>query len=573
MNSFSRSAGPYVILLVILFAIVTTASRFIIVHLGEVFPEPAYEQVVRELSLAILALTFGCLFLAGALGLWAIRSSVEIESRHRINRFVDAMDYLNDGLAVLDGNGRVTGSNPAARNLAPQAIPPGAAASIQQAFPCLTDEDLRGLLDLSQPREIERDIACAHGLRTLRFRSQPSEDIRLVLISDVTEIRSQEILRQQVALQQLVGRIAAGVAHDFNNILCAISGHAEILNRQTQDPAVRRQSVQIILEETARGSLLSRQLLELSRAGATGAGGACLPRVVEDAATLLRVALSPAWTVTTMMEGEYPAPPLTAAQVEQVVLNLGLLTADAQAKPGSIMISLHKPGQGHLLDVGNRFAAVILVSGEGSLPEAVELRPAGAVQASAPEDEGGVVLSVVNSIVEQAHGRMDRLTGPTGACVFRVCLPCLDLADADGEKDSQADRELNRYVLSWKFLLGGTGPELERWKRHLASIGAGLLEKRTLTALLADSDSCQALDVMIVDQGILGLEADGLLKALHKLYPRTGILVLGQNPIPESAGPGSRVAFAPYGFNRGQMAQALIEAKGKIRMAAAAASG
>ncbi|MFH0880883.1 MAG: hypothetical protein V2A34_14300, partial [Lentisphaerota bacterium] len=75
-------------------------------------PSHNIDSISHIITIAILALTMGFLFLAGALGLWAIRSTSERESRRRIGRFVDAMDYLSDGLIALDRKGHMTGSNP-----------------------------------------------------------------------------------------------------------------------------------------------------------------------------------------------------------------------------------------------------------------------------------------------------------------------------------------------------------------------------------------------------------------------------------------------------------------------------
>ncbi len=565
MKMFPRSSWRYAILIIILFAIVATAARFIIIYLGEQLPQPEYEQVIWELSVAVWALTMGCLFLAGALGLWAIRATVETEGRRRIERFVDTMDYLSDGLVVLDRVGRITGSNPAARKIAPRVVPADVFVSLQDVFPCLTDLDMECLLDFRQLREIERDCAYTRGLHTLRFRSQPSEGVMLVLISDVTDMRSQEIRQRQIAQLQLVGRIAAGMAHDFNNILCSISGHAELLSRSEQNPESVKRSVNIILDETEKGSQLSRQLLGLSRAGGPGTPTERLHQDVEDAAALLRVALSTAWTVKTLIEGQFPAVPLTSAQIEQVVLNLGLLIVDFQPKPGTIMITLDKPGQGHLMNVGDQFAAVIIISGAGTLNGNDVIKIADMEKAPTEGDEAGVILSVVKSMVDQAHGRMDQFMAPTGLCVYRICLPHLDVRENAYADDSQITDAFDHYVSHWQILLGGTGNEINVLKRHLKRVGTVIMEKETIVSLLAYVESYQTLDVIVVDKRILGIEADGLLRAMLKLCPRMGIVVLCQDPQQEPAGLNSAMVFIPYGVGPERIIRAMVEAKGRVR--------
>ncbi|MDP2990123.1 MAG: hypothetical protein Q8O57_06105, partial [Kiritimatiellota bacterium] len=229
MTFLPKSAWRYAILIIILFAIVAVASMTIISYLQDQITEQTATETIKQLSIAIWALTMGCMFLAGALGLWAIRSTAEIEGRRRIGRFVDTMDYMSDGLMAIDGKGHVRGSNPAARKLVPHTLPANKAVMLRDVFACLTEQDMHQLLDPLQPREIEKGCVYSHGLRTLRFRSQPSEGLMLILISDITTHHSQEIRKRQIAQLQIIGRLAAGVAHDFNNILCAISGHATLL--------------------------------------------------------------------------------------------------------------------------------------------------------------------------------------------------------------------------------------------------------------------------------------------------------------------------------------------------------
>lgn len=527
MTLLPQSAWRYAVLIIILFAIVAVASTTIIGYLHDQIAEQPVDETVRQLSVAIWALTMGCMFLAGALGLWAIRSTAEIEGRRRIGRFVDTMDYLSDGLLAIDGSGQVRGSNPAARRLAPHALPTHKAIMLSEIFACVKEQDMGQLLDPLQPREIERDCIYSHGLRTLRFRSQPSEGLMLILVSDITAHRSQEIRKRQIAQLQIVGRIAAGVAHDFNNILCAISGHATLLQRFGLDPETMKRSLAVIAEETQKGVVLSRQLLELSRSGAEGKPSEDLAGNVTEAAGLLRTALSAEWTVQTLVQGAYPAVPLTQAQVEQVVLNLGLLAADAQAHPGTVTISLNRPGQGRLLDVGEQYAAVILVSGE-SVPQT---EGALSMQAVVPvSDEGGVISSVVRTLVEEAHGRLDQLSAASGLCLYRVCLPHLDTR-ADPEAHGRLSAEQIALLLShWRIMLAGAGRELDALETKLQGIGARVDRKLNVASILAGVERYRELDVLVMDKSILGADAHNILKALRELCPRLGIIVFGLAP-------------------------------------------
>ena len=108
MKFLPKEAWRYAFLLIILFAIAAVTVHEILEYLRE----PLSAEHFRVISFLMSALTLGFMLIAGAFGLWAIRFSAEAESRRRIGRFVDAMDYLSDGILTLDGKGQITGSNP-----------------------------------------------------------------------------------------------------------------------------------------------------------------------------------------------------------------------------------------------------------------------------------------------------------------------------------------------------------------------------------------------------------------------------------------------------------------------------
>ena len=208
MKLFPRGAWGYAILLVILFSIAAIATKQVIDLTTERFILPEYEHAVQGFSVAIWLLTMGLMFLAGALGLLAISTTAEYESRHRIARIVNAMNYLSDGLLALDYQGYVKGANPAVRKLVPGHISGFKKRAINEIFPSLRDEDMKRLLNRNNPCEMEVECSNPSGLRILRLRSQPAEGLLLLFVSDITEMHSANLRQQQTAKLQLLGRIA-----------------------------------------------------------------------------------------------------------------------------------------------------------------------------------------------------------------------------------------------------------------------------------------------------------------------------------------------------------------------------
>jgi len=533
MSWLPRGIWRYGILVVLLLVIAAVASNETIssitdfVEQVESGAQISHGILVRIITIPILALTMGFLFLAGALGVWAIRSTAQIEGRRRIGRFVDAMDYFSDGILALDHMGIVRGMNPAARELLHDGIDPG--AILKDAIGCVDDRGMATLLDSTHPEEIECMIRNENGIRALRFRSQPLEDMVLLLVSDVTGKKSEEMRNRQIARLQLIGRIARGVAHDFNNILCAISGHASLLNRRKAIDAADAESLDALLRESQRGAALAGQLLDLSRTGVKGNPCENLESRIEEAVNLLKVALSAEWQVIADVKDTHGRIGLTDAQIEQVVVNLGLLVADELSVPGFVHVRILPPGQEPLTQVGNDFVAVGLISAYGPEPDAMEKQYRAETQTTA--GEAGVIQSVVRSMLEEVGGRLDIMVASGGKHSYRVCFP--RLVDSDDKMSALANvsEELKMKVGSWKLLLAVPASKARaQLEEYLEELGISVEVAGDIVMALQHVEAGRALSVMVIDRGLLGEEADALLKAIRKLRPHVGLVVLCESP-------------------------------------------
>lgn len=564
MQWLPQDIWKYAVLLVLLFAIAAIAARSLIAYIDDQIGEtPGGDPAIQSISWAIWALTVGFMFLAGALGVWAIRS----ESMKRIHRFVEEMGYLSDGLLVLDGKGRVNGANPAARRLAPSPFSSG--ARLREVFPCVTAEDLRLLLDLRSPREIEKNVLYAkRGVRTVRFRAEPSGGLSLVLLSDVTEMRRLKIRAQHSARQRLIGRIARGVAHDFDDILCGILGHTDLLGREPALPAQARGSLETIAKAARKGTALARQLLDLGKPEQGAALSTNLLESLANAARLLRHAL--AETTGLELAGlEDPAPPgpgetmefppvaLAPAQIEQAVLSLGLLAADGLAMHGVLRISLSKPGTDHLAGVESRFAAVILISAHAAHSQGPEPRGTKPLQLQPTREDAGVIESVVRSILDEADGRLDVLQLPEGPCVYRLCLPHADAA-LDLTPSAAPAQDLDKHVDGWSVMIAATAAARHAIEQRLRETPAEVELAETTDAALARVQQDDELNALVIEDELLGPDSSGLLRAITKLRPHTGVVVLCAEPDERQDFEGVR--HAAVGAVPDSILRALVEA-------------
>ncbi|MDR3527845.1 MAG: ATP-binding protein [Rhizomicrobium sp.] len=175
---------------------------------------------------------------------------------YQSERTVQRLDYVSQGIFVLGQDGDVVYANLAARQLADS---DDAAPPMPFALP-----PLLGVGDHHQIRIGEREYEI--------FRSRLAGEEILVRIDDVTarnvamaEAAYLEGQLKESAKLEAMGQMAAGVAHDFNNILAAITGFALGLNRKLDGLTVERSVVERILGVCKKGQAMTKEILGFAR--------------------------------------------------------------------------------------------------------------------------------------------------------------------------------------------------------------------------------------------------------------------------------------------------------------------
>jgi signal transduction histidine kinase len=565
MRLLHREAWSYGILLVILFSIAAIAVWESISYIQDVIAP----DHMRPVTTLVWVLTLGFMLIAGAFGLWATQLASVQAGRRRIGRFVDAMNYLRDGLVALDRRGRVTGFNPSAAVLMQSGARRG--APLAEAFPCLTADDVAAVLRTAEPHEIEHDHATDGISRVLRFRSQPAEGLILLMISDVTVVKAQRARSRQAARLQLIGQMARGVAHDFNRLLCGISGHAGLLQRLAGQDAETRDSCTAITDAAARGIELAAHLLELAQPVTTSPSTTSLAADhILAAADTLRDGLSDAWQVDVTLRDPMPPIGMTGLQVEQVILNLGFLAAEDAPALGHLRIVAGVPRADGALGASAAYAGMIAVgAADDTTDDFPDLRPA-----PADNVETGVIVSVLASLLEEAYGELQVMTTSGGRRVYRVHLPYARALDTGNGGPDILSEEINVYLRDWTVLLAASGGRYRAFEDRLIGLGVHTERVESLAAALARIEDPRRLDAIVLQAGLLRNVASGLLRAVLKLRPPAAVAVVTEQPgAAEWRALASQVSVVSEHAAAGRMVLALIEAKGHAIRRARAGGG
>ena len=167
-----------------------------------------------------------------------------------------------------------------------------------------------------------------------------TEDGRIVSFvavkRDVTEATELEDRLRHAQKMEAVGRLAGGVAHDFNNILTTITGYADILLTGLGEDDPRAQEVREILAASRRATGLTRQLLTFSRKQVISPRLVSLNAVIENLHAMLRPLIGEDIQLDYELSPELWPILADTGQIEQVILNLTVNARDAMPGGGTL---------------------------------------------------------------------------------------------------------------------------------------------------------------------------------------------------------------------------------------------
>ena len=545
MKSMPREAWSYALLLIILFAIASLAASQTISFLHDKLPQTQYQVAAA----AIWSLTLGFMLIAGAFGLWATQFAAEAESRRRISSLVQAMDYIRDGLVAMDPRGRVTGANTAARRIAGREVLDG--EPLREAFDCLTEVDLQTLTHRAEPREVERTVLRNATLTSYRFRSQPSAGMTLVLISDVTTMQEQQARSRQAAHLQLVGQLAHGVANDFNDLLSIIAGHASVLDRLAPALPGLQESTHAITAASERGVALADKLLSLSKAVPRQEASRRPGVHVQNAADALRNVLPGTWQVESD-SSVFSSVPLTGTQLEQIILNLGMLAADDLGQPGRLTITARPPDSTDPPQTRECCSCLLLI--RSSRSDTPETRMDAANLES--RADSGILLSVIRSMVAETGGSLDSLDQEY---LYRLCLPRRD-QETETEPET-AIEPLGTYLRNGAVLLAVEEGENTSVEKVLRQQQVRVERADDIVSILGRIESSETFDILVLDAHLAGQELSAVLRAVSRLQPTLGILVLTDSEDARAADAAPHIRFIEEGSDASSLLVAMIECR------------
>jgi len=453
------------------------------------------------------------------------------------------LDVMPIGLALVDRDGRFLTMNSAFRLAA------GLKSSSMPSYPgdLVVKEDKAAVADAV--RRNARGPAMSGDL-AVRLIFQPAEPVALTIaglrgLGDATVLlllkdNSEEAkLKRQVAQatkMQVVGQLAGGVAHDFNNILTAIIGHCDLMLMRHTPGDSDYDDIQQIKSNSNRAAGLTRQLLAFSRQQTLRPQVLQLPDAVSEVSHLLKRLLGE--TVELVVKHGRSLGPIRAdpGQLEQVIINLAVNARDAMAAKGGGTLTIQtypvKSDQvaelgSDILPIADYSALSVTDTGTGIPPNVLGKIFEPFFTTKEVGKGTGLGLSTVYGIVKQSGGFIFADSKVGEGTRFVIYLP-VHREEAGASKARKSEK-------AKKDELWGTGTVLlVEDEPMVRSVAERALTRHGYTVITADNGEDalaiiaknEPIDLLISDVVMPGMDGPTMVREARESRPDLKILFM-----------------------------------------------
>jgi PAS domain S-box-containing protein len=255
-------------------------------------------------------------------------------------------------------------------------------------------------------------------------------EVRQYLV-DITEKKGLEHQLFQSQKMEAIGRLAGGVAHDFNNILQVIQGFADHLIAKTPVEDPRHNWLKQIRVATEKAAVLTQSLLAFSRKQEQHTVVLNLNTVMQDIAPMLRQVVGEHVVLSLELAPELGDVEADRSQVDQILMNLAANARDAMPEGGNLTyetsnVELQSGVSGPGMEPVKSGAYVLLAvrdTGKGMDPETMEHMFEPFFTTKEKGKGTGLGLATVYGVVKQAGGHIWCSSIPAKGTEFRIHLP------------------------------------------------------------------------------------------------------------------------------------------------------
>jgi two-component system cell cycle sensor histidine kinase/response regulator CckA len=350
---------------------------------------------------------------------------------------------------------------------------------------------------------------------------------------DVTQRRTAEQRYWLGQRLETVGQLAGGIAHNYNNMLSAILGYADLLLADLPLGDPRRHDVDEIRKAALRSAELTRQLLAFSRQQVLQPVELNLNEVVGGMERALRSAAGAGVMLRVGLDPALPAVVADRSQVEQVLLNLVLNARDAMPEGGELTVTTERlhlaaPDRSHRgVEIPAGTYAILNVRDSGvGMDAETRARAFEPFFTTKPPGVGtGLGLPTAYGIVKQSGGFIWVDSAPGHGTTVRIYLPEGRPAVAAADPPRAPDRGPGERAGETVLLVEDEDAVRVMAARILRQRGYAVLEAGDGSAALAAlAAHVGPLDILVTDVVMPGMDGVELAREVTRLRPEARVL-------------------------------------------------
>lgn len=350
----------------------------------------------------------------------------------------------------------------------------------------------------------------------------------------VTDISGEKALQsqlQQAQRMEVIGTLAGGVAHDFNNILSAILGYAELSIEEVQEDTILYKNLSEVLKAGNRAKHLIKQILAVSRKGEEEKKAISIVPLIKEALKMLRSTIPTSIEFQEKIHTENLVVMAEPTQLHQVIINLATNAKQAMPYEGGVLeidVSRFSFDSGASLEFpdlpeGNYARIAISDTGSG-IPEEHLERIFEPYFTTKEKDVGtGLGLSVVHGIVKSHNGHMRVYSEEGKGTTFQVYLP---LAEQIKPESADQQEEFLPAGTETILLIDDERPIVDMQRQSLEKLGYKVIAKTSsIEALEVFRLQLNIFDMVITDMTMPKMMGDELIQEIRKLRPDIPVIL------------------------------------------------
>jgi len=393
----------------------------------------------------------------------------------------------------------------------------------------------------------------------------------IAIKEDLTERKNLEDELTQAQKLDVIGRLAGGVAHDYNNVLGVILGYGELIKNKLHDEETIRRQLDAIIAAAKRGSELTKRLLSFARKEIVAPKIINVNSSIESIKEMLTQIIGENRVLVLNLEKDIWNVRVDPTQLDQVLVNFATNARDAIEKAGTITVETlnfladETFVRGHPDFAQGEYVRISFADSGKGMDKDIVKKMFEPFFTTKPSGKGtGLGLAMVHAIVKQNNGNIEVQSEPGIGTRIDIYFPRFDVG-SEKIREESFDESLkgNATVL----VVEDRADLLELAKGGLEQYGYKVLTARgPQEALLLCRDFSGDIDLLLADVVMPTMNGGELSRRIRKMKPDIRTLFMSGYTAdvlaPQDAA-GKRIAFIQKPFTPQALAKTLQEVLAK----------